>query len=130
MSIDVIGNFLTLIRNGFRVQKRSVTTSFSKEKFEIVKVLKEEGYIKDYQKVEENGVLTLNVMLKYLNGESAMHEIKRISKPGRRCYEGVNAIEPVIGGLGISIISTNKGVLSDKKARELSVGGEVICNVW
>ena len=70
------------------------------------------------------------VYLKYVNGESVIHEIKRISTPGRRCYENIKNMQPVIGGLGISILSTNAGIVTDKKAQELAVGGEVLCHVW
>ncbi|HBS47932.1 TPA: 30S ribosomal protein S8 [Candidatus Dependentiae bacterium] len=131
MSIDSIGDFLTIIRNGIRATKRSVTAPFSNEKLGIAQVLKEEGFIKDFQKIEdENKKSLLKVYLKYVDGESVIHEIVRISKPGKRTYEGVSKMRSVIGGLGVAILTTNLGIVADKKAKELSVGGEVICHVW
>jgi small subunit ribosomal protein S8 len=131
MSIDTIGNFLTVIRNALMISKRSVTTPFSTMKMGVAQALKDEGYIRDFKKVDgERNQSFLTIFLKYVDGESVIHEIKRMSKPGRRRYEGTKKIEPVIGGLGISILSTNAGIISDKKARELTVGGEVICHVW
>ena len=131
MSIDSIGNFLTIIRNGLMSSKRVVVAPFSNEKVGILAVLKEEGFIKDYQKIEdEKNKAVLKIHLKYVNGEPVIHELTRISKPGRRAYSAVNNITPVIGGLGIAILSTNKGIVSDKDARKLMVGGEVICSVW
>lgn len=129
MSMDVIGNFLTVIRNGLAARKRVVKVPFSNEKLNIAKVLKEEGYIKEYQKTEE-GMPSLEIHLKYVAGEPAVHEIKRVSRPGRRHYESLRNMQTVTGGLGISILSTNKGIMTDRKARELSVGGEVLCHVW
>lgn len=130
MSIDTISDFLTIIRNGLGVNKKMVVVPLSSLKVEVTKVLKDEGYIRDYKEEEIDGKRFLTVFLKYVNGESVIHEIKRISTSGRRCYEGVKAIKPVIGGLGISILTTSAGVISDRQARKLGVGGEVICNVW
>lgn len=131
MSIDAIGNFLTIIRNGVSASKPSVMVPYSKIKHEIASILKEEGFIKDFAISDEGSVKKkINVFLKYSNGESVIHEIERVSRPGRRNYAGSNSVKPVIGGLGISILSTNRGVLSNKKARELNVGGEVICTIW
>lgn len=129
MSVDSIANFLTIIRNGILVSKRSVITPYSKINFEIAGILKEEGFIDDFF-VVENKFKQLKILLKYVDGESAIHEITRISKPGRRTYEGVSQLKPVIGGLGISILTTNKGLMTNKKAKQLSLGGEVICTVW
>ncbi len=131
MSKDCIGDFLTVIRNGIKVAKRTVQVQFSNEKLGIARVLKEEGYIKDFQKIEDEPLKPiLKVHLKYVNGESSIQEINRVSTPGRRSYERINNLEPVVGGLGISILSTNKGIITDKQAKELHVGGEVICHVW
>lgn len=131
MSVDTIGDFLSIIRNGIRVFKDSVEAPFSEEKFGIVKVLKEEGYIKDFQKIEkEEKKPLLKVFLKYVSGEQVIHEIVRASRPGRRRYENLKNMKPVIGGLGISILTTNAGIITDKQAKKLSVGGEVICRVW
>ena len=131
MSIDTIGNLLTIIRNGLMASKASVKVLSSKMNLALVQVLKEEGFIRDFvQEVEENGRGKINIFLKYVDGESVIHEITRISKPSLRKYTGHSTIKPVIGGLGISILTTSKGIMTNKKARELCVGGEVICTVW
>lgn len=131
MSIDTIGDFLTIIRNGIAAVKRDVYVPYSNLKYEIAQVLKDEGFIKDVViEKDENDHRLLKIFLKYLDGESVIHEIKRISTPGRRNYAGFTGIKPVIGGLGISIISTNRGLMTNKKAKELKVGGEVICTIW
>ena len=103
----------------------------SKEKEAIAKILLDEGYIKSYEKVEENKIKYLNIAIKYdNNGNSVIYGLKRISKPGLRVYASVDKLPKVIGGMGIAIISTNKGILTDKQARELKVGGEVLAYVW
>jgi len=130
MSIDTVGNFLTVIRNGLMVGKRSVTLQNSKFKQQIADVLKSEGYIKDYAVTRDGQKASLTVFLKYVDGEAVIHEITRVSKPGRRQYGRVNTVEPVIGGLGIAILSTSRGVMTDKQALKLRVGGEVVCHVW
>ncbi len=131
MSIDAIGDFLTIIRNGLMASKRNVVAPYSKLKLEIVKILKEEGFIKDFEILEEEPSKKLvKVFLKYVDGESVIHEIVRKSTPGRRVYEQASQMKFVIGKLGISIVTTNKGIMTNKKARELSVGGEVICSIW
>lgn len=131
MSIDTIGNFLTIIRNGFILGKRSVRAPYSNLNFSIAKILKDEGFIKDaiIEEVEGNKK-EIKIILKYVDGESVIHELKRLSKPSRRYYTGSKSIKPVKGKLGISILSTNKGLMTDKRAKELMVGGEVICSVW
>lgn len=131
MSIDTVGNFLTTIRNALMVSKRSVTVPFSNTKMGIADVLKKEGFIRDFETSDgERNQKFLIVHLKYVDGQSVINKITRISTPGRRHYEGLRKIRPVIGGLGISVLSTNLGIVTDKKARKLSVGGEVICHVW
>lgn len=131
MSVDSIGNFLTIIRNGIMVTKPSVSAPYSKMSFAIATLLKEEGFIKDMRMSEdESGKKILHVSLKYVGGESVIHEIKRVSKPSRRTYVGTTVIKPVIGGLGVSILSTDRGIISNKKAKELGVGGEILCTVW
>ncbi len=130
MSIDTIGDFLTCIRNALLVSKRSVTVPFSNKRLGIAKILQEEGFIKDYTKKVVDDRDCLTIQLKYVGGESVIHEIKRVSTPGRRRYEKSKAIESVIGGMGISILTTNAGIITDKQARKLHVGGEVICHVW
>jgi len=131
MSLDTIGDFLTIIRNGLMVSKRFVVIPFSKMKFELAKILKEEGFIQDCILIDEDPKKkAIKVFLKYVDNESVIHEICRVSKPGRRCYAGSAKVKPVIGGLGVSILSTSKGVMTNKKAKELNIGGEVICTVW
>lgn len=131
MSIDTIGNFLTIIRNGVLTSKRSVCSPYSKIKVEIASLLKQEGFIKDFQIIDEDPIKKqLKIDLKYVEGESVIHEINRESTPGRRKYTKIDQIRPIKGKLGISILSTNQGVMTDKRAKELPVGGEVICSVW
>lgn len=134
MSIDTIGNFLTIIRNKVMASSPYAVASYSKVNVEIARILKEEGFIKDVQVIEgtETWNKTLKIVLKYVNGESVLHEITRVSKPSRRMYAKVKNLKPVINGLGVVILSTNRGIMTDKQAKEssLRVGGEVICTVW
>lgn len=132
MSIDILGNFLTIVRNGISRSKASVSVPFSKMKYELAKVLHEEGFINGFEVLHENDVVKkeLKVFLKYVNNESVIHEITRVSKPSRRIYAGAGNIKPVIGGMGVSILTTNKGLLTDKTAKKMCVGGEIICTVW
>lgn len=130
MSRDTIGDFLTIIRNGLKVNKRSVVIPCSNLKIEIAKVLKDEGYIRDFKVSGDEKKKDLTIFLKYVDGESVIHEITRISKSGCRHYEGSKSVVPVIGGLGISILTTSSGVVTDRQAKKLGVGGEVICHVW
>lgn len=131
MSIDTIGDFLTAIRNALLVSKRTVTVPFSNMKMGVAQVLKDEGFIRAFNKTDgERNRSFLTINLKYVKGESVIHELTRKSTPGRRRYEKMKNMEKVIGGLGISILSTNRGIVTDKKARKLSVGGEVLCHVW
>ena len=130
MSVDTIGDFLTVMRNGLLVEKKSVTVQHSNFKEEIAKVLKEEDYIKDYKEEQDGSASYLTVMLKYAAGEPVIHELVRISKLGRRHYENKKNLSSVVGGLGVSILTTSRGVMSDRQAKKLGVGGEVICHVW
>lgn len=130
MSIDSIGNFLTIIRNGVMISKSFVTSPYSKMREALAVILKDEGFIRSFEVSEENGKKQLKIFLKYVDGESVIHEIKRLSKPSRRLYAGIKEVKPVIGGLGLSILTTSHGVISHKKAKELGVGGEIICTVW
>lgn len=131
MSKDMIGDFLTVIRNGIMASKPSVHVPYSKLKHQIADLLKEEGFVRDAV-VEGDSVATrrIKVMLKYVDGESVIHEIDRKSTPGLRKYTGSRTIKPVIGGLGISVLTTSKGIMTNKKAKALGVGGELICTVW
>jgi small subunit ribosomal protein S8 len=131
MSVDTIGNFITIIRNGLMVSKPSVEATYSKMRYAVAQILKEEGFVRDVIVTQqENNKKGIKVILKYVDGESAIHRIERQSTPGRRVYTSVDEIEPVIGGLGISILSTNAGVISHKQAKQQRVGGELICTVW
>jgi len=130
MSIDAIGDFLTIIRNGVMVSKSSVIAPASKMRLAIAKILLEEGFVRAVDLVEQDGRNYIKVYLRYVDGESAIHEIQRVSKPSRREYTSIGEIKPVIGGLGLSILTTNRGVMSHKKAKHENVGGELICTIW
>lgn len=132
MSIDILGNFLTIIRNGISRSKSSVVAPYSSLKYELAVILQEEGFIQGFEVLHENDIVNkqLKIFLKYVNNESVIHEITRVSKPSRRIYAGVGSIKPVIGGLGVSVLTTNKGLLTDKTAKKMRVGGEIICTVW
>ena len=125
---DPISDMLTQIRNGQMVNKEVVTTPASKTKIAILNVLEEEGYILGYNLVEGDKPL-IDINLKYFNQKPVIQKIRRISRPGLRIYKGKDELPKVLGGLGIAIISTSGGVMSDKKARKLSQGGEVLCLV-
>ncbi|WP_129409945.1 30S ribosomal protein S8 [Marinitoga lauensis] len=131
---DPVADMLTRIRNANLVMKESVEIPASNLKRNIAEILKREGYIKDYKFIEDGKQGILKIQLKYKgdrkNKQHVIHSIIRVSKPGRRIYVSKDKIPVVKGGMGISIISTSKGVLTDKEARELGVGGELICYVW
>jgi small subunit ribosomal protein S8 len=132
MHTDTISDLLTRIRNASRVKHRFVEVSYSKFKVAILEVLKDQGYISNFKVFGEGPKRTIKIALRYdpQTKESAITEIVRVSKPGIRKYAGVDSIPYVMNGLGIAILSTPKGVLTDKKARELNVGGEIICYVY
>ncbi len=131
MMTDPIADMLTRIRNGVRVERPHVEMPLSKVKRGVADVLKREGYIWDWQEVEAEPVKHLRLDLKYgPNGERVIRKIRRISKPGRRVYSRANDLPPVLNGLGIAVISTSRGVLSDREARQRNLGGEVLCEVW
>ena len=125
---DPISDMLTRIRNAQSANKISVTMPNSKQKISIATVLKEEGYITDFS-VTSDVKSTLTVVLKYFQGQAVIEKIKRISRPGLRIFKSKDELPAVNGGLGISIISTSKGLMSDSKARAAGHGGEVICSV-
>ena len=127
---DTIADFLTHIRNANMVYSPKVETPSSKMKKAIAEILKEEGYIKDYEIIDDGKQGIIRIYMKYIGKERVITGIKRISKPGLRVYARKDNIPKVLGGLGLAIISTSKGVMTDKKARKLGVGGEVICYVW
>jgi len=131
MMTDPIADMLTRIRNAVRVERPHVEMPLSKVKRGLAEVLKREGYIWDWEEVEGRPSHQLRVHLKYgPNGERVIRRIRRISKPGRRVYSGATELKPVLGGLGICIISTSRGVISDREARQRKLGGEVLCEVW
>ncbi|OGB86447.1 30S ribosomal protein S8, partial [candidate division TM6 bacterium RIFCSPHIGHO2_12_FULL_38_8] len=109
MSKDVIADFLTVIRNGVSRSKASVEIGYSKLRYEIAQIMKQEGFVSDVVLEEKESESTIKVVLKYVEGESAIHEIVRVSKPSRRVYTSIERIKPVIGGLGINILTTSKG---------------------
>ena len=126
---DPIADMLTRIRNGQKARKVSVSMPASKEKESIAAVLKDEGYITSFETTGEGAEKALSVELKYFEGTPVIETVKRISKPGLRVYRGKEELPKVLGGLGIAIVSTSAGVMSDRQAREQGVGGEVICVV-
>ena len=127
---DPIADMLTRIRNGGTAGRTQVKIRASKVCEGIAKVLKDEGYIKDYDRVEDDKQGILRVFLKYsIEGDHIISEIKRVSKPGRRVYSEVDDLPDVLGGLGITIVSTSKGVMSDRNCRKENVSGELICTV-
>jgi small subunit ribosomal protein S8 len=129
---DPIADMLTRIRNANKARFKKVNVGMSQININIAKVLKKTGYISNYDKVKsEKGQQTLEIILKYPDTKrTVITDIKRISKPGRRVYVTSDNIPKVLNGLGISILSTSKGVMTDAEARELNVGGEILCNVW
>lgn len=129
MVTDPIADMLTRIRNASRAKHETVSMPASKEKIEIAEILKNEGFIENYQ-VSEEAKKQIVITLKYANNEKVISGIKRISKPGLRITVGVEKLPRVLNGLGIAIISTSKGMMTDKEAKRAHVGGEVIAYVW
>lgn len=127
---DPIADALTRIRNALMAGKKEVCFKANNMLKEIVRILKEEGFIEDYRVEKKNAWEEITVTLRYFNGESVIRSIRRISKPGRRVYVNKQNLPKVKGGLGIAIISTSYGVMTDKEARKKGVGGEYICEVW
>ncbi|MEW6534951.1 MAG: 30S ribosomal protein S8 [Candidatus Auribacterota bacterium] len=128
---DPIADFLTRIRNANSAQHKEVDIPASKMKVEMARVLKEEGYIENYDVVESNVQGTIRVYLKYSpSNERIITKLIRVSKPGKREYTGTDNIPRVLGGLGIAILSTPKGILTDRQAKREHVGGEILCYVW
>jgi small subunit ribosomal protein S8 len=131
MMTDPIADMLTRIRNAVRVERPHVQMPASKVKKGLAEVLKREGYIWDWEEVQLEPASELRIYLKYgPNGEKVIRHIKRVSKPGRRVYSGSADLRPILNGLGISIISTSRGVVSDREARQRKLGGEVLCELW
>lgn len=131
MMTDPIADMLTRIRNAVRVERPHVDMPLSKVKRGLAEVLKREGYIWDWEEIESQPANALRLHLKYgPNGERVIRHIRRVSKPGRRVYSGAAKLKPVLNGLGITVISTSRGVISDREARQRKLGGEVLCEVW
>jgi len=124
---DPISDMLTRIRNGQKARKVSVTMPASKAKTAVAKVLKDEGYIADFSTTSDGSKEALTVELKYFEGKPVIERIQRVSKPGLRIYRRKEELPKVLGGLGVAIVSTSAGVMSDKQAREQGIGGEVLC---
>ena len=127
---DPLGDMLTRIRNAQMRGMSKVVTPSSKLRIRVLEVLINEGFIRGYTEVEKDGQKNIDIELKYYEGQPVISEIKRVSKPGRRVYSSVSDIPLVRNGLGISILSTSKGVMSDNSARSENVGGEVLCRVF
>jgi small subunit ribosomal protein S8 len=131
MLTDPIADMLTRIRNAVRVERPFVDMPISKVKRGLADVLKREGYIWDWQEVEAAPAPQLRIELKYgPNGERVIQKVRRVSTPGRRVYSRARDLRPILNGLGISIISTSRGVVSDREARQRNLGGEVLCEIW
>ena len=128
---DPLGDMLTRIRNAIGRKKTKVSTPASKLRARVLDVMKSEGYIRDYAQVDfDNGKSEIEIELKYFEGAPVIREISRVSKPGRRVYVSVKSIPHVANGLGVSILSTPKGVMADHQAREENVGGEILCRIF
>ena len=127
---DPVGDLITRIRNAQMRRRSKLTSPASALRGRVLQVLKDEGYIRDFREIEAEGRKELEIELKYFEGAPAIHEIQRVSKPGRRVYSAIKDLRLVRNGLGISILSTPKGVMSDQAARDANVGGEVLCEVY
>ena len=128
---DPVSDFLTRVRNAIKARQQKVDVPHSKLKVEIARILKEEGYIANYKATEEEGHKMLRVYLKYSSDNSSpISDLKRVSRPGCRVYVGSKDVPRVLGGLGINIITTPRGVMTGAAARKENVGGEVLCQVW
>jgi small subunit ribosomal protein S8 len=130
MLTDPIADMLTRIRNAMQIKAEKVDIPISKMKLEIAKILKEEGFIRAYKILKDRRQGILRVIPKYMENESVITGLKRISKPGRRVYSGSDEIPSVMGGLGVAILTTSSGILSDRTCRQKGIGGEVLCHVW
>ena len=129
MHQDPISDLLTRIRNACMANLQRVAVPSSKLKLEVLRILKDEGYISDYSVSDKyHGVI--KIYLKYKEGKSVISKLNRMSKPGLRLYKGVEDLPKALDGYGVTIVSTSKGVMSDKEAKKLRVGGEVVCQVW
>ena len=131
MTTDPIADLLTRIRNGSRARHPRVDVPSSKLKVEIARILKDEGYIANFKVADEKGKRMLRIFLRYTpDRRGVITDLQRISRPGSRCYTGKAGIRPVMGGMGIAILSTPRGVMTGQAARKEGVGGELLCEVW
>ena len=131
MTTDPVADLLTRIRNGSRARHPRVDVPSSKLKVEIARILKDEGYIANFKVADEKGKRMLRVFLRYTpDRRSVITDLQRISRPGSRCYTGKAGIRPVMGGMGIAILSTPRGVMTGQAARKEGLGGELLCEVW
>ena len=127
---DPVADMLARIRNAITARQQKVDVPASKLKTEIARILKEEGYIANYKAAEEEGHKTLKIYLKYSNNEAAISNVERVSRPGCRVYVRRSEIPRVLGGLGINILTTPRGVMTGRQARKEGLGGEVLCEIW
>ncbi len=130
MLTDPIADMLTRIRNAIMIKADKVDVPASRMKLEIVKIMKEYGFIRGYKIIKDRRQGIIRISLKYVDGECVINGLERVSKPGRRVYVGVDELPNVKGGIGIAIVSTSKGLMSDKKCREQRIGGELLCYIW
>lgn len=130
MVTDPISDMLTRVRNALMLRKDSVEVPHSKIKKEVSRVLKENGYIADFFEVSDDKFKKIKLVLKYHEGRSVIQGLKRVSTPGRRVYVGTQEIPRVMGGMGVAVVSTSRGILTGHQARRLKVGGELLCYVW
>ena len=129
-STDTIGDFLTSIRNGSQAQKAVITVQWSRLREGVAKILVDAGYVASARKAEREGLPVLELTLKYVAGVPAITSIERVSTPGRRIYAGYSSVPKVIGGMGVSILTTSRGVMTDADASRQKVGGELLAKVW
>jgi len=127
---DTISDFLVRIKNAGIAKHKTVDVPFSKLKYSIARILKEQGFISDFEKIDDGVQGILRITLRYYQGQLVIKKFQRVSKPGRRVYAPVDKLPRVYNGLGLAIISTSKGVLTDKEAKKLNIGGEVLFTVW
>ncbi len=127
---DPIADFLTRIRNAIHAKKKFVDIPSSHMKLKMAEILKDNSFVKDFNVIEDSKQNVIRIHLKYVNGEPSISGLKKISTPGLRSYADKNNIPRVLNGLGLAILSTSKGLLTDKQAKQESVGGEIICHIW
>lgn len=127
---DLLSDMIARIRNGQNARLARIVAPYSKLTWNVLDVLKREGYVNDFSLIEDGNKRSIEIALKYFEGEPAIKKMKRVSKPGRRSYSAIKKLDPIHNGLGISILSTSSGVLSDYEARQRNIGGEVLCSVF